>query len=72
MLTQIAFYSILGKPLIMYLGIITFLSFLFTATIGYLNMKGNQKIPLKWHMIMARVSILLAILHGILGLSIYL
>jgi len=37
MIASIAFTLILGKPIIFYLGIITFLSFCFTATIGFLN-----------------------------------
>lgn len=62
---------IFGKPLIMYTGILTLLSFLFTALIGFLNYKGIRKIPLKWHPVMAVISITLAIIHGALGIFLY-
>jgi hypothetical protein len=45
---------------------ITLLSFLFTASIAFLNHKGNHKIPFAWHPKMAGVSIALAIIHSVL------
>ncbi len=71
MLRNISYYLIFGKPLIMYLGILTFLSFLLTATIAILNKKGIHKIPFKWHPIMGIFSITLAIIHGLLGILAY-
>ncbi|OGI16583.1 MAG: hypothetical protein A3J63_01905 [Candidatus Moranbacteria bacterium RIFCSPHIGHO2_02_FULL_40_12b] len=71
MLRNIAYFLILGKPVIMYLGILTLSSFLFTAYIGAMNLRGKTKIPLKWHFRMAKISIALAFIHGILGLSAY-
>ncbi len=71
MLQNITYFLIFGKPVIMYFGIITLLSFLVTATMGVMIIKGIGKIPFKWHMIMAFVSILLAIIHGVLGILIY-
>jgi len=55
----------------MYAGIITLLSFLITAVIGALVMKGIGKIPFKFHKIMAAISISLAIIHGIFGILIF-
>ena len=72
MLEDIAYYLILGKPIIFYLGIITFLSFLSTAIIGLLNFKGIKTIPFKWHPRMAVLSICLAIIHASLGIIAYL
>lgn len=72
MIAQLAYYSIFGKPLILYLGILTLLSFLFTAFIGFMNYKGYKTIPFKYHPIMAAISITLAVLHAILGLGSYL
>lgn len=73
MLANIAYLSIFGKPLIFYLGILTFLSFLFTAFIAVLNVRfKNQKIPFKWHRRMAAVSFILAFIHGLLAISVYL
>lgn len=71
MLQNITYFLIFGKPLIMYLGIITLLSFLITATIGVMIIKGIGKIPFKYHKIMAAISIALAIIHGILGILLY-
>ncbi|OGM19750.1 hypothetical protein A2686_05350 [Candidatus Woesebacteria bacterium RIFCSPHIGHO2_01_FULL_38_10] len=72
MLRNISYFSIFGKPLIMYLGILTLSSFLFTALIGFLNFKGIHKIPFKWHPRMAAISITLALIHGLLGILAYL
>jgi hypothetical protein len=71
MLENITYYLIFGKPLIMYFGIITLSSFLFTAYIGFMNLMGKTKIPLKWHFRMAKISLALAIIHGILGVLAY-
>ncbi|MCL5433329.1 MAG: hypothetical protein M1524_04430 [Patescibacteria group bacterium] len=71
MISQISYYPIFGKPLIMYLGIITFLSFLFTAFISISNRRGKRWIAFKWHPRMAIVSIGLAFIHGLFGLSAY-
>jgi len=71
MLRQITYYLIFGKPLILYLGILALLALLFTAIIGYLNLKGNQKIPFKWHLVAARVAIMLALAHALLGILTY-
>jgi hypothetical protein len=71
MISNIAYYLIFGKPLIMYIGILTLLSFSFTAYIGFMNLKGKTKIPLKWHFRIAKISLAVAITHGLLGLSAY-
>jgi len=52
MLSSLAYYPIMGKPLILYLGIITLLSFIITAIIGLMIYKG-RKIPFKIHPTMA-------------------
>lgn len=71
MLEYISYYLIFGKPLIMYLGILTLCSFLFTASIAILNKKGIAWIPFKWHPRMAIGSISLALIHGFLGIMNY-
>lgn len=72
MLTNISFYLIFGKPLIMYLGITTLLSFLFTASIGYASLYNIKWVSFKWHPKMAAITIFLAVIHGILGIAAYL
>jgi len=71
MLENISYYIIFGKPLIMYLGILTLSSFLITAYIGFMTFKGKTEIPFKWHPRMAAVSLMLAILHSTLGILHY-
>jgi hypothetical protein len=74
MLINITYYLIFGKPLIMYLGILTLLLFLSTATIGFLVFHGKVKPPmitLKTHLLLAAASLALALVHGILGILAY-
>jgi len=71
MLSQITYFQILGKPLIMWGGIITFLLLVATAAIQILNRKGITRIPIVWHKRMALITIASALVHGILGLANY-
>jgi hypothetical protein len=71
MIAKIAYILVFGKPLIFYVGIITFLSFGFTALIGYLNFRGKRAIPFKWNPRMVIISFSLALIHAIFGLAIY-
>jgi hypothetical protein len=74
MLINITYYLIFGKPLIMWLGILTLLSFLSTATVGYLVFSGKAKPPIitfNTHRCLAYISIGLALIHGTLGLLAY-
>jgi hypothetical protein len=71
MLAHLAYYQLFGKPLLMYLGILTLASFIFTALIPILNQRGIHKIPFAWHPRMAKVSFILAAIHAILGISLY-
>ena len=68
---QITYFQILGKPLIMYIGIITLLALLFTASISIASKKGIRWVPFEWHPRMARLTIALAIIHGLMGLLAY-
>lgn len=72
MIHNIALTLFLGKPLVMYGGIATFLLLVFTATVGLLNFKGISVIPFKWHPCLAVTTIIVATFHAILGLSILL
>lgn len=71
MLQNISYYLIFGKPLMMYLGIITLLSFLITATLGWMIIKGIGKVPFKCHKRMAWASIIIALIHAVLGILLY-
>jgi len=71
MFQDISYTLIFGKPLIMYLGILTLFAFLFTAAIAVLNFKGIRTIPFKWHSRCAAVALCLAMVHGALGILAY-
>lgn len=73
MISKIGFYPIFGIPLIMWLGTLTLLCFLITAGISIINSRRRtHKIPLSRHVWMARISITLALVHGILGMLAFL
>ena len=71
MISKLAFYLIFGKPLIMYGGILTFLSFATTATIGYLIHHGKTNLSINWHINFVRLSFTIALFHAVLGLSLF-
>jgi len=71
MIHSLALTLFLGKPLVMYGGIFTFLLLLFTATVGFLNFKGIHTIPFKWHPRLALTTIIVAAIHATFGLSIF-
>jgi hypothetical protein len=71
MFQEISYFTIFGKPLIMYLGIVTLAGFLLTASIPILNKKGIRIIPFAWHPRCAALAICLGIIHGAFGLLAY-
>lgn len=72
MIHQLALMTFLGLPLVVYGGLLTLLSFLFTASIGFANFHGYKWIPFKWHPRMVIISFSLALFHMISALSIFL
>jgi len=66
MLPSFSHIAIFGLPLALVLGIVTFLSLLTTAILGFLVLKGLYNIPFKWHMRMAAATICFAVIHVIL------
>ena len=71
MFQEVAYYLIFGKPLILYLGVITLFLFLVTASIPVLSRRGVVKVPFIWHVRMAVLSVCFAIIHGMLGIGAY-
>ena len=67
-LENIAFFPLGPLPLIAWLGIITYAGFIATALVPLLRKRGKM-IPFTWHMRIAYFSLLLATLHGILGIA---
>lgn len=71
MIGKIAYFLVLGKPLILYFGMITLLLFSLTALIGFLNFRGSRAISFQWHVRLAKISFIFLLIHAILGLSVY-
>jgi len=71
MISSIAYSPILGKPLIMYGGILTVLLLLLTAATAIMNRRGINLIPFAWHPRLAIITITLGAIHALFGLSIY-
>ncbi|MFA6588455.1 MAG: hypothetical protein WCT08_05295 [Patescibacteria group bacterium] len=71
MLTNISYHLILGKPVIFWLGILTLLCLLLTASISYANRHNIRWIAFKWHKRWAIITIILAIIHGGLAFLTY-
>ncbi len=69
-LNSISYYKILGLPVLAYGGIFTLICLLTTATLGYLSTQGKP--VFKWHRIMAAVTVVFALMHGTLGILVYL
>lgn len=72
MLQQIAYYPILGHPLILYLGIATYTSLLTTAAIQTPAIRRKTRLHPKWHHRLAALTITLATAHATLALLTYL
>lgn len=72
MIQNIALTQILGLPLVAYGGMATLLLVLFTAIVGFLNYRGITTIPFKWHPVLALFTIIFSLIHGAMGLSIFL
>ncbi|OGM01056.1 hypothetical protein A2480_02785 [Candidatus Uhrbacteria bacterium RIFOXYC2_FULL_47_19] len=71
MLIDIAYFSIFGKPLIMYGGIVSLLFLLLTAVASKLTWKGKRLMSYQTHVRLAYLTVALVLLHGSLGLSLY-
>ncbi len=70
-LQSLAYQPILGFPVVGYLGIIGYLLLLATAMVMVLTRRKIKRIPAKYHFILARITITVATIHGILALSVY-
>jgi len=55
-----------GLPLYFYLGIVTFIALISTAALGMLFVKGKYGVRFSWHTNVAKITIVIAIIHGIL------
>ena len=65
MIQTIAFYEILGLPMIVYGGATTLILLMTTAVIGAIHKS------MKLHVWLARITVLLGLVHGIIGIAIF-
>ena len=70
MLKEIALHQFLGLPLVVYGGMMTITLLLITALLGFLITKGKFH-NLKVHIWIARITIVFALGHATLALSIF-
>ena len=56
-------------PMIMIAGTILFLCLIGTAILGSMIMKGKGNIPMRWHINLARLTVVVVILHGFLAMA---
>jgi len=59
----------LTLPMILVAGSILFLCLIGTATLGFMIMKGKGNVSLTWHMNLARLTIVIALIHGFLAMA---
>jgi len=50
-------------------GSILFLCLIGTATLGFMIMKGKGNVSLTWHINLARLTIVVALIHGFLAMA---
>ena len=72
MISQIALTKIFGLPVVAYGGMFTLLLILITGYVGHSLMKGEQKFSLKTHKNLFWLTLIIGIIHGIIGISIFL
>jgi hypothetical protein len=64
-----ALSAYISFPMIMVAGSVLFICLIGTAILGSMIMKGKGNIPLPWHINLARLTIVVALLHGILAMA---
>jgi uncharacterized membrane protein len=73
-LQQIAYTVLFGRPLVFYLGILTYTLVLATALVAFLRtrVKRMRKMPVALHRSLGSAALVLGTLHGLFSLSAYL
>lgn len=68
----VSYVRVLGLPVVIWLGVLAFVSIVCAAAIAVLAQSGIRKMPVEWHIWAARISILFALAHAALALLSYL
>ncbi|ACL16798.1 hypothetical protein Mpal_1476 [Methanosphaerula palustris E1-9c] len=63
MIASLGYIQIFNRPIAVYFGIATFFALLVTVTIGVLLRKGYRIVPFPWHMRMAAITLIFALIH---------
>lgn len=61
---EIIYMPIFGSSLLSWLGVLALLLFVTVSLIGILVPKGKIKISFKWHGRIAKLALIVAIIHG--------
>jgi hypothetical protein len=69
-LAQLAYYNIMGLPVVAYVGMTTLLLVVIVGIVGFMVLKG--KISFSWHKWLAITAIVFAFVHAVLAMSAYL
>ncbi len=69
--SDIAFTQILGFPLVMWGGLTTAILFLSVFIIGVGLTTGKLNVPLKWHVRIAWLAMLFALVHAVIGVFLF-
>ncbi len=70
-LTNVAMTMIAGFPLVVWIGLVTITLLLTTAGYGYGLMKGKIRGSIQNHMAIAAITIVIALVHAVLAISIF-
>lgn len=71
MFQELSYYLIFGKPVILYLGILTLLGLIVTSALPVLARRGILVVSPVWHPRCAGATLLLVTVHGALGILAY-
>ncbi len=71
LLRGIGYFLVLGKPLVLWLGLTTIALFAGALSIILLNNHTKIRIPIEWHPRLAISGLILGLIHGILAMSAY-
>lgn len=72
MFNEIIFMKVLGLPLLAWGGMVTFLIMVTAASMPFLGKKGIVKDYYKIHVTLAVIAVVLALIHGVLGILAFL
>ena len=61
----VAQFTVAGVPLAFVLGGATLIALVATAVLGMLVLKEGSSVPFSWHVNMARLTVVIALIHGL-------